>query len=166
MDNNEGKEIISDTKPINKETLPEVPKNRILIFGSTQSGIFEMQKDFKEYLKERGILDPHVETARYIDSIKPAIFGTHAIPESEEEKRKNLPKGVIVLPTMRQETEAGNMTIDTYNATSLYGQTVYDYIKTICGEYNVPVIFLGEDYSREKMEKEINKLLKFKKIVG
>jgi len=146
-----------------KETLPAVPKNRILIFGSGGSGIFEMQKDFKEYLIKRGIPDPHIQTAKHMENIEPAIFNTFDIPESEEERKKNLPKGIIVLPTIKQNIDGLDFPVDTYSAKLGNGQTISGYIKSICDKYQVPVIFLRKDYSREKTEKEINRLLKLNK---
>lgn len=85
--------------PAKRELLAQT-ENRVLVLGSRLSGAFTLADSFQEYLRQRGIAEPRVAVLRDAGLIELAILGRESIEEGR--KHPCLPKGVILLPTMRQ----------------------------------------------------------------
>lgn len=155
------------------ENLPIPKRPRVVIFGARASGSYDLAEDLKAYLVTHGIENPFVDPAKYVESIEHVMFGVKTDQEltsDEDERKKGLPKGVIVLPYMRQITPGSDMTIPTgtsdegFISSRNHGNpyTPYEYIKSICDKYGVPIIPIAEEYTREtqqSVEQQFHKFL-------
>lgn len=134
------------------ETLPIRTENRVLILGSSVSGVFELRKDFQAYLEEKDIPEPNVEVLRDVAMIETAILGRETI--EEDRGNPNLPKGVILLPEMRQYSPTGmGMSLDTDES------GISDFVKKLCQRWGIPLVKIQEYKSPEQIEEGLKKLL-------
>jgi len=140
------------TLPSKRETLPSKTRNRVLVLGSRLSGAFELGNTFQIYLEERGIPEPEVEIQRDAGFIEKYVLGRETAAEGR--KSPDLPKGVILLPEMRQYSEGGQaMFLDTYRS------GVYQYVKDLCDKYKIPLIEIREYKTEDQIKDGLKKLL-------
>ena len=146
----EGKrELLSHPKG---ENLPAEIENRVLILGSKISGAFELGCAFQKYLEQKGIPEPNVEVLRDAGKIEIAILGGETIEEGRENPR--LPKGVILLPEMRQYLPTGTgMSLKTYSC------GISEEVEALCQRYGIPLVKIREYRTPEQIEKGLTKLL-------
>ena len=91
---------------LSRESLPVVSEDRVLILGSRLSGSFKLAKELQAYLEEKEIPNLEVEILRDAGKIKQAFLGQENSDQGES-KAASLPRGVILLPQMRQHDAAG-----------------------------------------------------------
>jgi|GEM_PF-5286257 len=131
-----------------EEILPTTTENRVLILGSTISGAFKLADSFEVYLKQRGIAKPSVEVLRDAGIIETAL----TIDQGRE--NPNLPKGVILLPEMRQYSPTGmGMSLGSYES------GISDFVEQLCQRYDIPLIKIREYKTPEQIEKGLKELL-------
>lgn len=154
----------SDTQAENPETLLSVQPNRIVVFGSRISGANILSTGLSKYLKEKGIQNPKVHYVRNITNIQPGFFDYWPQDENNDYYPDNwtndeftdnptLPRGVILLPEMRQYHEMTGMFVPSY--------AVWLDIKKLCDKYEVPLVIIDKDFTPEQIETEIIKLLPY-----
>lgn len=130
--------------------------NRVLILGSRLSGAYELGEEFQEYLEERGIPNPDVEVLRDAGYIERAIIGCEDLDEDINIRRLNpkLPKGVILLDEMRQQTLSGmDMSLDTYSC------WIDKYVEEQCDAHNVPLVKIKKYTSSQQITQGLKELM-------
>jgi len=140
----------------NKETSPTLVDNKVLILGSRLSGAFILGEKFQEYLEERGIPNPDVEVLRDAGHIERAIIGCEDLSEDMHIRRLNpkLPKGVILLDEMRQQTLSGmDMSLDTYSC------GIDEYVEEQCNAHNVPLVKIKKYTSPQQITQGLKELM-------
>lgn len=151
-----------DSKVSVKETLPVQNPNRVVVFGARVSGSDFLAGRFQSYLKEKGIQDPKVHYVRNIANIEAGFFDYWPVnpnwdyyPDNwnndESTDHPTLPRGVILLPEMRQYHEMTGIFVPSY--------VVWSDIKKMCDQYGVPMVTIDKDFTPEQIETEIKKLL-------
>ena len=117
--------------------------NRVLILGSRMSGAYEIGETFQKYLKFRSIPQIRVEVLRDVNGIEEAIL-----------EGSNLPKGIILLPEVRQYSLGGmGTTLRTYE------DGVNNCIESLCEKYNIPLHEIREYKSPKQIEEGLKNLL-------
>lgn len=140
----------------NTETSPALVDNRVLILGSRLSGAFKLGEKFQEYLEERGIPNPDVEVLRDAGYIERAIIGCEDLDEDINIRRLNpkLPKGVILLDEMRQQTLSGmDMSLDTYSC------GIDEYVEKQCITHNIPLAKVKQYTSPQQITQGLKELM-------
>lgn len=141
----------------------EIPpaKPRFLVFGSRISGAFGLANSLEEHLVNLGFEDPKVDAVRDAAFIEAAFYNVRPVSDSPEIEssvsggrlrrlgrsllrcevstreavKKDVPRGVIVFPTMRQYTPSGM---------GMFIHSPRDFIQELCDTNKVPVIFMED----------------------
>jgi len=131
------------------ETLPTTIQNRVLVLGSRLNGAFELGEGFQAYLEQKGIPEPSVEVLRDAGRIEEAILDIE-----KDSKSFNLPKGVILLPEMRQYSPTGlGMSLNTYES------GISAFVKELCDRYGIPLVEVKKYESSKQIEEGLKRLL-------
>lgn len=125
--------------------------NRVLVLGSSCSGAYQLGSDLQAYLKERGIPNPDVKVLRDAGLIEIALLGREDVFQGRAAPL--LPKGVILLPEMRQYYEGMGMSLDTYRC------GIDRRVEELCAKYNVPLIMIRTFSSPDQISAGIRQLL-------
>lgn len=134
------------------ETLPTIIENRVLILGSRLSRAFHLGEAFQAYLEQKGISELNVEVLSDVGRIEEAILGREIV--DEDRRNLDLPKGVILLPEMRQYSPSGmGMSLNTYKV------GISTFVEDLCKEYGVPLVEIREDESPEQITGGLKQLL-------
>ena len=129
-----------------EENQPTPVDNRIIVFGSAQNGVNTIATDSGVFLRNKGLSDDYIvviqRDASYIGS-----FFYNRVPGTpwEQQSGVTVPKGVIILPDMRQYDPRSymGMTISTYYSKDWDGKTPFDHIKELCEKSGVPYVEFG-----------------------
>jgi len=129
--------------------------DRILVMGSRLSGSFNLADGLEQRMKEMGIENVNVDVLRDAGKIDLAFFDVNSPKELSDQEKLNLPKGIILLPEMRQEDpfSLSKMTIDTNSS------GVEEYVKRLCDECNIPLLILRKIPSVEELSEGVRELL-------
>lgn len=152
----------SDSEVSSKETLLAVRDNRVVIFGSRLSGASILSSGLNEFLKEKGIPEPKVHYVRNIANIQSGFFDYWPQDENNDYYPDNwtndeftdhptLPRGVILLPEMRQYHEMTGMFVPSY--------AVKSRIEELCDKHGVPLVVIDTEFSPDQIETAISKLI-------
>lgn len=137
---------------VKKDTSPIPVVNRVLIMGSRLGGAFQFGEGFQKYLEERGVPEPSVEVLRNANLIEKAVLDSEDTDEGRG--NPNLPRGVILLPEMRQYTPSGQgMTIDT----NLSG--IGKYVEGLCAKHNIPLVKINKYESPEQLSEGLRQIM-------
>ena len=149
----------SEVKP--QETLPVVQPNRIVVFGSHNSGAGFLAHGFEDYLRSQGIENPYVHYVRNTTNINAGFLNYW--PENPlndywpdptaDSDQPTLPRGVILMPEMRQYHEMTGMFVPTYQS------GVASYVRELCERYNVPLIEIHGSLTPEQIKEQIIALI-------
>ncbi len=124
----------------------QVQSNRIVVLGSRTSGVFELAEEFDKLMEEQGITSPVVDATRNVTNIENAFYGRYPqkshVPDS-------IPRGVVVLPEMRQYGPGGDMTIP----------SPVEFIKQLCDEYGVPMVAFSQSLTPEQLTQRVGELI-------
>ena len=135
-----------------KEAFPHLTsQNRVLILGSQIGGAYKIADAFQTYLENKGVESPVVQVLRDAGIIEQAV-----LYEKEEDKNKNKispPKGIILLPEMRQYHEGMGMSLNTYKC------GISDYVEDLCEKYNIPLVKIMEYKSPQQIEEGLTTIL-------
>lgn len=134
----------------NEETLPAKIENRVLILGARISGAHELAAAFRSYLEEKGIPEPNVQYLRDAAKIEEAFLGRETLDEGR--KSPNPPKGVILLPYMRQYDNGKGMFLSTYEC------GISNYVEELCAEQGIPLIKIREINSQTQILQGLKEL--------
>ncbi|RJQ26531.1 hypothetical protein C4577_03435 [Candidatus Parcubacteria bacterium] len=143
-----------------KETLPALKPNRVVIYGSRLSGGPLLAKELQDYLEQAGVENPEAIIIRDVDLIARAFYNVppNADFDPKNPPKNNLPKGVIILPEMRQYHNGWGMTVS-MDATNLSGKTLKEYITELCDNNGVPNITVEPSTPNDKLPEMIKSLL-------
>lgn len=141
--------------------------NRVIVFGSYLSGAFDLQAALQEYLERSGIKNPLVQVVRDVALIRAAILdieGHHQgnRPSHSRESKPTLPRGVIILPEMRQDHGGMGMTIPTFDVVGDSEYSPFNLIAMICDENSVPYIALASNFTKSDFDQKIESLFSSK----
>jgi hypothetical protein len=138
---------------LSRESLPVVSEDRVLILGSRLSGSFELAKELQAYLEEKEIPNLEVEILRDAGKIKQAFLGQENSDQGES-KATSLPRGVILLPQMRQHDAVGYaMSLDTY------GCGIGESVKNLCNKYGIPLVMIKSYSFPKQISEGLNNIL-------
>jgi len=141
-----------------KDIPPVLTSNRVLVLGSRLSGVFELAEGFQAYLEVRGVTYPELEVLRNAALIEQAFLDYNdGVDIIEGKSNPNPPKGVILLPEMRQYRPDGvGMSIDTYEC----GIDVY--VENLCLKYGVPLVKIRAYHSPQQLTEGLKEILGIK----
>jgi len=113
----------------------------------------DLADGLEQYMREQGINSVNVDVWRNVAKIDLAFFGISDLKELTNMTKINLPKGVILLPEMRQYDPSNKgMSIDTYET----GVDVE--VKKLCDGYDVPLIMLRKVPTAEELIEGMRRL--------
>lgn len=138
----------------------ESQQNRVVVYGSNISGAADFTVRFQQFLNERGIQNPTVQLVRFTNDIVPSFFGV-----DYPEQTGHLPRGVVVFPQMRYETHDGyTMFVPMHGMLGRESDepTVFDQIKAMCDEHNVPIIRFDVE---SRVEQELRELAQIRPAI-
>ncbi len=144
-------ERIRESTIIRPECELQPTTNRVLVLGSRCSGAYQLRADLQTYLKERNIPNPDVQVLRDVGLIEVALLGREDVFQGRAAPL--LPKGVILLPEMRQYYEGTGMSLDTYRC------GIDRRVEELCAKYNVPLIMIRTFSSPDQISAGIRQLL-------
>lgn len=133
------------------ELRPTNVVNKVLILGSRISGAYELGSGFQAYLEAKEVPSPVVEVLRDAGLIEAALLGREELAQGRVDPL--LPRGVILLPQMRQYYGGMGMTLDTYTS------GVAERVRQLCLKYNVPLVEIRQYISPEQITAGIKQLL-------
>jgi hypothetical protein len=124
--------------------------NTVLIFGSRVSRAYELAAKFQAYLEEKNLPNPDVYAIGDAGLIEKTFLSL------DELGKLNLPKGVILLPEMRQNDPfTGNgMSLDTYHC------GIDKFVESLCNKYGVPLIKIKPDEPAERIIESLEGIYK------
>ena len=135
-----------------KDISPIPVNNRILVLGSRLSGAYKLGEGFQAYLEQRRIPEPSVEVLRNAGLIEKALLGRENIEEGR--KSPNLPRGVILLPEMRQYSLQGlGMSLDTHES------DISKYVEGFCEDHGIPLVKIKKFKSREQLDEGLKQIM-------
>ncbi len=110
--------------------LPATSVNTVLVFGSRGTGVYDLAHNFQEYLEVKGLPSPCVYAVSDAELIKKAFLNVG------ESGNINPPRGVILLPEMRQHDPrtGSGITLNTYDC------GIDMFVGRLCSEYGVPLV--------------------------
>ncbi len=136
------------------QEVDQVDPNRIVVYGSNNSGANTLTKELQRYLQEVGIDHPSVELVRDAALIHQSFYG-----QKTPEDQVVLPRGVVVFPEMRQYWEGRGMFIPTYGYEGLTGPFPFDLIKELCTKHGIPFVRFEENTLDGKIQEGLRTLM-------
>jgi hypothetical protein len=129
-----------------QEQLPATRRRRLLVMGTTMSGVWDLQRQLQEVLKRKGITDVEVEVLKEAPEIIHSFYGNDS-KGFQQPAGNDVPIGVVLLPEMRQHdpwTGAG-MTVFSH------GTGLSDLVERLCAQHGVQLvqIYPGGDMSKQ-----------------
>jgi hypothetical protein len=120
--------------------------NRVVVYGSRLSGAFGLAVRLQEFLAENGIENPEVCGERFTGQIENAFYGRNEQGEGDP----TIPRGVIALHEMRQQTPSG---------TRMFVPTPHGSIQELCDRHEVPFVAIAEAPTPEAIGSAVTGLL-------
>lgn len=147
------------SKEISNETsiVPEKPwkADRVVVYGSNTSGVQTITIVLETYLERMG-KNYTVEAVRDAGLINQAFYN---IDEERNIKspqnQRTVPKGVVVLPEMRQYYDGKGMFLGTYTTSDGQGGTIFTLIRGLCKQNNVPLVNFRRTPRIKTLEKKL-----------
>lgn len=134
------------------ESLPAQTPNRIMIFGSRNSGAQILGKGLLDYLKDMGIENLRVIPEKDADYIPEGFYGLYRNDDGSIPER-SIPRGVILMPEMRAYAPSGTgMFVPTYQS------NIPEILEKLCSEHDVPLIKIYENTTLEEIETRLASL--------
>jgi hypothetical protein len=119
--------------------------------GSRISGAVEFGEGFQRYLEQKNVPQPEVQILRDAGKIQTAFLGRDSIEQGIE--NPDPPRGVILLPEMRQYGPGFDMFLDTY------GCGIDRYVEELCKEYGIPLIEIRHYKSPQQISQGVQHIL-------
>ena len=118
-------------------------RQQVVVLGSVRSGANNIAQNVELTLDEASI--DHLETKIVNDvaKIETMILG---LDPKDEDKRPTIPMGVILMSQMRQYNmlNGNGMPISTIEDQNGSGMTVYDIVKNLCDQYEIPFEYIDD----------------------
>ncbi len=127
----------------NRETLPDLNKGKVLVFGSRISGALDMAEGLENCLEQHNVKNIDIVVERNASRIGKLFKSLKATI-----------RGVVLLNEMRQydPLTGRGMTLDTFNC------GLDKTVERLCDKNGIPLVELKGDVTQEQIAEKIKKL--------
>ena len=118
-------------------------RQQMVVLGSVRSGANHIAQNVEVALDEASVDHLDTKIVNDVAKIESMILG---IDPKDEDKRPTIPMGVILMSQMRQYNmlNGNGMSISTTEDQNGSGMTVYDIVKNLCDQYEIPFEYIDD----------------------